>query len=406
MIENLLRFGLVFIPFYELVTTLLLPAQSVAFFDTRFPKECAAFLIAILMIMVAVYQGSFKRFRNVWILLFMGFLIVSINKAPVTAIALGSFDISGFWVWKPFLQLFVYFLLLLVVSSMEWNARTCKAYFMVMAWCGFIMAGYVVLQKFGFDQFFYQKPESVVLLTSNPTLIGTMGQPTLVAPFLAMCIIPAIYLKNWIFSIVMLAALFMINSEVASFAVVVAILTFVTAKNPIAFGTVLAICVLIAVLMLSFLRQDDHRKHFNDNGRLSVWSTIVNDLKEPFSAQDPRRFSLTGFGIGSFEYLFHAKHHSEWRQAHNEYLELLYCVGFIGLSLFMMGLVHIFKTVYRMISVSREAICLLAMTVAACLCAAGTFIWHLAVYQFYGVVIVGLIYSLNRHLNRDGEVLA
>ena len=57
-----------------------------------------------------------------------------------------------------------------------------------MSWAGFIMAVYVILQALGWDQFFEVKPEQHFKAVTQNGLGGNLGQPTIVAPFLAMII--------------------------------------------------------------------------------------------------------------------------------------------------------------------------------------------------------------------------
>ena len=397
MVYRMLCFGLVFIPFYEIITTLFLPAQSIAFFDTRFPKECVAFTLALFIALAGLYTGRIKPIDNKWLFLFVGYLVVSLNKIPIVPVDLGGFDISNFWVWKPFMQILVFLFMLCVVCSMTWLPRTIEKVLTIMAWCGFIMAIYVFIQKLGLDQFFYVRSREVVMGTSVPALTGTMGSPAGVAPFLALCLVPAIYLKKTWFALSMSGAAFLTHSDMAVFSGIAGILIYLCARDFRKLAVMAFILVFTGLTCLFWT--DASGKHLlNSNGRLGVWETMVKDLSYPMSEQDPRRFAMTGFGLGSFEHVYNMKHPTTSgfppREAHNEYLELLWCVGIIGFLLFIAAFWNVLQPVYPLLAVHREYRCLFAMLITLCVCAAGTFIWHLAVYQFYTVVIVGMIYSI------------
>ena len=398
MINNLLCFGLVFIPFYELITTLFLPAQSIAFFDTRFPKECVAFSIALAIILIGIYKGPIKPLKNIWLVLFIGFLVVNINKAPVMPIDLGQFDISNFWVWQPFLNIIVYFFMLVVVASQDWTELNGKKIFNIMAWSGFIMSLYIFLQRAGFDQIFYVRSSEIVQGTAVPELVGTLGAPSLVAPFLAICLVPALFIKKFIFAVSMAVAVFMIHSEFVIGGTIVALIVFYGFRNKKILFSLLFLAIF-AVCTLYLIGKEDGRQYiFQDNGRFPVWSEIVTDLSSPLSMKDHRKYGMTGFGLGSYQYLFHVKHVSVWREAHNEYLELAYCTGIIGLGLFAAALGATLLVSFDQAKVNDQALVLMAVLSVLYFIAAGTFIWHLAVYQFYTIVVVGMIYQLRRFL--------
>jgi hypothetical protein len=381
MIKNLLYFGLVFIPFYELIVALFLPAQSTAFLDTRFSKDCIAFMIVLVVGLIGLYTGKMGSIRNKWLLMFVCSLVIAINRNPAVPIELGSFDISNFWIYKPFLQIVVYLLALSSISAMTYSEDFTTRVYKIMAWCGFIMALYLLIQKLGFDQFFNLKIGDEFISVTEPRMVGTMGQSSIIAPYVAICTIPALFLRKYWMTFLMIAVLLLTKSDVAIVSCLIGILFFFTGKKPLIFCS---LCAFIALILGGFLAMNTgpDRKHLNDGGRFEVWKTIVDDMRTPYSGKDPRVFSMTGFGIGSFEYLYHAKHHSKFRQAHNEYLEVLWCVGIIGLVLFISSIWHEF--------ISMDSVVLASMFLVICLCAGGTFVWHLAVYKFYTLVILGL----------------
>lgn len=395
MIERMLCFGLVVIPFYEVITFFLLPAQSIAFFDTRFPKECVALMIAMAIGCYGIYHGGIKPLKNIFLIVLLMFLSAIINKVPAAVIHLGTFDISNFWVWKPFLQIMVYFLMLLVVASVPWQCESIQRIFKVMMFCGLGMAIYILFQKAGLDQIFYQKPHNVIMDVPNASLVGTMGLPSLVAPLIALCLIPAFYFKQYIFAMAMIIAVLFIGSAFSILGMLVGLVLFLGAEHKqIAVALLIALFLLLSFMVFASKANGKLCNFLSDSGRFAVWTEVLKDMVSPLSDKDPRKASLTGFGLGSYSYLFPVKHQSDWVEAHNEYLEMFYCSGVIGICLLIGFLLSAIAPIWSLIDINALASCLFAMMAVIGIIAFGVPVWHLAVYQFYTVVILGMIYQL------------
>src|SRR3990167_3318222 len=237
MKEPLLKLGLVLTPF------VFWPGM-----DSRMPKEIFAFFIVLSVVLVGLHCGAFKRFDNPWILAFVGFCWISLCLAPYFAefmmaqihgdMAKGTIQsislmpdrpISGMWMFKPVFFIFVYFLLLIFIASLELNKITIEGFLKIMLGCGAAMAIYIFIQRLGLDQFFNltsveRNPDITFLDASR--LGGFMGQPTVVAPFIAMLIPLAFYFKKFFVAFLMVAAVILTLSKVASLAMILGLLFF------------------------------------------------------------------------------------------------------------------------------------------------------------------------------------
>lgn len=378
---NLIIIGLIVIPF------LTLPGQ-----DTRYPKEIAALALAMSIGCWAVHSGWIRGVKNFWILAFLGFLIASNVMSPNFDLSLGPNQISGIWDFKPCFYIMVYFLMFIGISSFNFNEINYSKIFNVISWCGFAMACYVLTQYLGFDQFFYVKSKSIIQGTQHANLVGTLGQPTLVAPFLALSVPFAYYFRRYWCMAIMALAVVLTGSKFSMGAMFLSSL-FMLSINHNIYVKVLSFIILLASAFIILSHP------INTDGRNDVWKNIITDIRMPPSPSAKETFALTGFGIGSFSFTYPAMHgdnepsHAPWLQAHNEYLELLRGCGIIGLGIFLASIGWMLNKI-RPLMLDKRALVLTSSFICIALNCGGTFLWHLGAYIFYTVVIVALIHNI------------
>ncbi len=133
-------------------------------------------------------------------------------KAPGQFIISGM-EFAGLWDYKSSYQIFVLFFLFLGVS----NARDIgvKTLFKVIAYSGLAMAILMLFQRLGMDQIFEVLPPDIVKGTNLPEMGGSLGQATLSAPFIVMCLPFMNYLKKWWLSLLMLSVVLLSGSSFA-----------------------------------------------------------------------------------------------------------------------------------------------------------------------------------------------
>src|SRR3990167_11267832 len=109
MIIRLLSIGLVAIQFLELIVYGLLPAQ-VDYADTRIPKEFLSIFFCFAIIFFKITNGGLKiSTKNVFLILFLPWMFISLMHAPNFGMTISDLDITGFWNFKPMLYVFIYF---------------------------------------------------------------------------------------------------------------------------------------------------------------------------------------------------------------------------------------------------------------------------------------------------------
>ena len=397
MTTLLIKVGIILVPFYDIIFRAM-PYLDIYLSGTRPQREIISLWIALFIAIRGLYTGNIKAINDKWLLIFLGFMfILNFQFGRGMLFAINGVQSNSFWLWKPMFHSIVYFLAYLTIINTDFSEKQINSIVKTIAISGIVMAVYVCLQAFGIDQFFATQPFALNPQNPvhNPHMAGTLGQPTIVAPFIALCL-PFLLYKKWnIWAIFCIFVLFLIDSQVASAACILSLCVYCYLKKPQSW-IVIAIMLSGAALFLCL-----NPSYIGDSGRFGTWSQIILDWSgTPFEGA---KIAITGAGIGSFQYLFHATNKTVFYQAHNEYIELLYSCGIIGLSLFMAVLFNIFSRaykVYRRYADKRMSlmVALISSFACICLCAGGTFIWQLGVYRIYTVIIIGIM--LNKSIQR------
>ena len=395
MILKLTAFGLILIPLYEIIFRLF-PNVTVLAGDTRSHKELMAVALALFIGLLALYQGKMKPFRNKWLLFFIGLQMVTINLMPRIPLVINNTDNSGFWVWKPMFQVLCFLLMGIALSSIEIKKRDIDKLMKIICFVMVIQAGYVILQSMGLDQFFRAKGIGAIGDVEFAERVGVLGHPTLVSPFIAMGIPIALYMRRFLFAVVMTLAVCLTHSQVAIGAMIISLLAYICLVRPKNFLLVFPISLIggITALKTGLL-------HINGNGRFEAWKSIIHGiLNTKIEGYEGVDFSLFGHGLGSFPYLSPTVQGrldiGAFASAHNEYLEIFWCCGIFGVVLAVMALGYIFikgfKDTTEKLDYTRSLnIALLCSLLVSSLSALGTFTWQLGAHAFYTVFFVGLI---------------
>ena len=392
LIKTLIGLGITIIPF------LMLPG-----YDTRQPKMVLALLVAFLISLSAFFFGLFKPVRNIFAILLVAFLAINLYLAPKINLLFLGMPITNPWIWETGAKILIFFLFYCVMSSIELDRQARNLLFSAMVWCGFIMSVYALFQFVGADQFAHVR-EGHPLSNSSINLCASLGQRTLFSSFVAMIVPFAIYQKRWAFGLIMLVALYLSDSQVAWMATIISLIVYFSLKNKVLFAlgmTFLMLC-FSAIIYSPFSKNPALMRTTDTSGRMYVWSKVLESTTRPIDGVQ-RSYPATGLGAGSFQYLFY-EHVPElkgfqgnirWVEAHNEYIEWLYTSGIIGLILMLLTIVWIIKASFvpwaGLFSLEPERRALLASFICICVCAFGTFVWHLGSHIFYTLVVAGLL---------------
>lgn len=393
MTKLLLGIGIVFIPFYEIIV-LLFPGAAVLAQDTRAPQGFLAFWLALGIGLIAVYRGEIRKCHNRWVLVLIGYLLLSMRLALRTPLVMNNILCPYFGMWEPLFKVTCYFFMFLAVSSLTITRKEIDLILKVMVWCGFAMSLYMFLQWFRLDQFYFEKTEMQFLTIANRRISGNLGQPTIVSPFIAMIIPVALYLKRYFtfLAVAMIVAVSLTKSQVAIGAMIVSLLLFFVMNKPQA----ILLLLIIGLVSTPFLLK---RVKIESSGRFDMWERVIKDWKtSPIEKGKP--YSLTGAGLGRFTFLYHDKNKDNNHQAHNEYLQILYDLGLFGLALFLLSIldmmIRALRAWWRAANYRKPLIAgLLCSFVCIALCAGGTFPWQIGPHIFLTIIVIGLLHNQN-----------
>ena len=353
---------------------------------TRLPKIILALIISLALGLLAFYKGQFKPYKNIWLLLFLAYIPFNFLLTPQLNLNIFGLPAESFWVWKSFLFILVFFIAHIAIASHDFKKDEVLSMLNIMVWVGLIISVYAFTQTLGFEQFF---------IGWGPC--ATLGNTCLSSSFIALTIPIALYLKRYFVAIIMISMVFFINSQVAYGSMIVSLMFLVATKSKKL--TVLMTCLFLAAsltLGVGYFKSSKIHNFVGEGGRFKVSKTIIKDLKTPIV--ENRKYSFTGFGLGSFPYIFHSKHPEKemgeiYKEAHNDYLELWYNTGFIGIGLFLAGLFFFIKQTFSLERYNRH---LIASFLCALICAGGLFIFQLGAHVFYIIVITGLLLNSKR----------
>lgn len=380
MNKLLIILGLVIIPFYELILRAF-PFARIFAPDSRAPKEIIALVFALSIGLLAVYLGEIKPFRNKYFLIIPIYLLFNLIISPHVSLIINNVESGDFYFWQPFCEVLCFLLMIVAIASMEIKFELIIR---TMVICATIMSVYMILQKFGFDQFWVTKTDQVFTSVRAEALGGNLGQPTIAASFIVMMIPLAIYLKRYCMSLIIGIAVLLTGSAMAIGAIlcVMIISTVRYFRIPMRF-ILIPIILLISLLFIPGLKNKITDRM---DGRYQVWSEVIHDIHYG-QIKDGQNYSLTGIGFGRFPYLFPSRHQSKFQQAHNDPMELTYDCGLFGLGLLVMALYFIIKNT-NMTPINYSVMLSFA---ALLFCSLGSFPFQLGAHQFYGAVLVGIL---------------
>ena len=384
MIKKLLILACVLIPFYEVILYFFIPGRGYPIFpDMRITKEFIAMASCMLIGSAALYSYGFRKPKNVWFLAFICFLVLNIYKAPHAVINVQNVNFNGMWNYRPVFKVFAYFFLFLGISSSYFRKIDIDQIFKTFMYCGLGMSILMILQVLRLDQIFnIIPPEIIGVGVKHPEMGGSLGQATLCAPFLVMCIPFAVYFRKWLYGAIMAISVVVSGSSFAMLALLLIISVYLikNIKNKVILiggGGFL----ISALLLFAYFNPD----LLISNGRFGVWKQILKELVT-------EKIAFTGAGLGAFRYFYSIRHQSTWFHAHNEYLQLLWCCGVIGTPIFFMAVKDFIK--HSLKNNNKEITTILIAMASVAIVSCGTFLFQLAAYQFYLVVMTGIVYSL------------
>ena len=369
----------------------------------RTPKETASIISLAVIIVAGFSLFNIKKAFNEYFFLFFGWCVVTLflsNYAIPMYVEGGIVSLPSNLI--AFKSLFYIALALFSIQAIYSSDIDLKLIAKTITIVSLIMCGYCVLQLAGLDEWFRVADSNTGWIgnsiwdKSNPEkwghfsrrIVGTLGNPSILGIFLSLCIPFCLSLKNrlgniaTICSFIIIGLTLSLTAYVTSIMAVIFIVFFHNKKVVISLFLILAV---ISVLIVQYIPKVKFM--LNPTGRIEV-------LKESFDLIN--RKAITGYGLGSFQYLIGGNpevvkrlHNENWKEAHNEYWQTWLEVGIIGLMLLLIGIFTVFKTFLK--NITEETIYPMASFMVFLFVCLTYFPMRVSPLSYYGVVILGVL---------------
>jgi len=427
MTKILIILGLIITPF--LISPFsLMPILPMIDNGTRPPKELISLLFALAIFLSALFNGEIKSFTNKWYLIFLFYIPFAIWHSPPFITLLGQHNIAGTWQWQPFCYILIYMLLIVSVSSLRFSRHEIHKMFSIITVVGVIMAFYVIVQSLNIEQFFTVKPVEIGS-PMKPKLMGSLGNSTIVSAFLVMCLPFCYYMRKWFRALILIIAVLLCNSQMATGTMIVCFVLYLFIYAPMSrpyLGT-FCLCAAIGLTLFGITQPKEFRSRVGDNSRFVMWHKTVKDINSPpinqaitpnmneqqkqyLTIQNDRTYPFTGLGLGSFKIMYSEKHktfhpdfkrwvYPKWGSPHNFYIHIAYCLGIVGLGLF---LIVLWTTLWPALLKIRDAPDILPVfisVISVLILSIATFILEIEPHRIYSAIFIGLL--LNNSITNE-----
>ena len=413
----------------------------------RTPKEIASIIGFIAIISTALYNYRLKPFKNKWLLLFLlwCFLTTIFNSYGLPRLfGYADGDIHLFegqlengsilatpiniFAWKELFYITLSIFTIFTISSVDFiEARTLKFKSFILSFKSLdhkelirnianvitiiliVMSVYAIIQAIGLDNFFRASNPAIDHTAPFNTdsrwhfthrIVGTIGNPSIFSTWIAIVLPFSLYLKRWrgyiafLLGVIAIALAYSSTSIIAAF---IGILFYFFMQYP----KIITIMILVGIILFSACAiffpikakiENKLKDFFDTTGRLEVYKETWKIL---------RQRPLLGMGLGSFEYLIGINpnivkklNDENWREMHNEYGQIWFTTGLIGLMLFMMFLFSVVWMFFK--NITNESIVLASSLLVLSVIALTLFPFRIAPTSFYGAIETGLLMNITR----------
>ena len=364
----------------------------------RTPKELFNGFALLAIIFHGFWFNKLKPFKNITILLCVSwaFFISFISK----------YEFSFYFLFYTLLG----FLAIAILSSLEKDIKTEKGtrlFLKAIAIVGLFQCFYATLQALVLDQFFIVRSTHFAYKIGDGQfslrMVGFVGNPSLLSIYLAMILPIYLYLKErWAkFAFILaLLTIFACDSTTGYVSSAIGILFYLFFANK-KFFILLILLLIVSSSTLGNYFYKHHKNSFDNlfdgTGRVEIWKKayenwIDKDGKSTLGA-------ITGHGLRSWEYEMGIRDEpdiqKQWHEAHNDFFEVAYETGVIGLTLYLVFIASIFLAFFR--NINRENTAMMSGLVSFGVSGLTLFPLYSSCIVLCAVIFTGLI------LNKKGE---
>lgn len=366
----------------------------------RAPKELfnGFALIAIIFGILGYYK--IRPFKNFYFALALAwcFFVSFISR----------YEFSYYFLFYMFLGTFAIILLSSVELKQEEIKNISKKVIKAVAIVGLVNLFYCVLQVLCLDQFFRVKSANFLYRLGDGSfthrLVGFIGNPSLLSIFLAFILPVYLYIKErWAYFTFILAlfVIFLCESSTGYIVALSTILFYLFFNNKKVFVTLIILLTIIGSIFTGLYFNKCKSKFddlLNGTGRTQVWLRGIDVWRGKNNNFTTSMGAITGHGLRSWEYEIGQKEqnvHNQWREAHNDYLQIAFETGIVGITLYLMFILYLFKIFLS--DITKEKSTMMACLVGFAISGFTLFPLYSSCMILFTIIFVGLI------LNKKGE---
>ncbi len=239
---------------------------------------------------------------------------------------------------------------------------------------------YCVLQYLQLDEFLKGMDNS-----GRDELVGTIGNASHLAGYLAI-VSPLFFNKKGILPLILLLIILLLAGSASGlFVAVVVGIVYLLLKKRYLWSGIISFLACSGGTILLF----DKSGFFTSNHRIELWKMAFEGFRQK---------AITGFGLGSFALNKFETGGivSVWRHAHNEYFQIAFELGLIGLFLLLWVVYSAIKDGW-LIHSKENGILLFTMLIGFLALSLFTFTMHLWQISVLGMFIYSAIYVIKNN---------
>ena len=292
----------------------------------------------------------------------------------------------------PFLNLTCFIILYKLITDYltEKDLNNILKY---MAYTIALMVAYSFLQALNLDQF-YKHFATTARTTYKDSIVGTIGNPTILANYLAICL-PILYFnktKLSSFTILGIWVILLLIHSASGIVIALIVTIFYNFYYQIRFKheRFLAVLVTLFIPITIYLYGFSHIKLlFNPSGRLDFWKYAWDYMKDT---------PITGIGLGGMRLLTQKSgQFIAWGHTHNELYNMTIETGLVSTILLVILIYAYFKRFFIIQNKSELTVCLTSIFLAFLLTTFFNFTAHLYMTGALGLLGYSGLYSLREN---------
>jgi len=360
--------------------------------NIRHVKEIFSYIIISLFVIISIHNGLVIKNPCKILSVLIFYLMINWLIAPQYSIKVLGENVAGFWIFRTLVDVLLCYFMVMSIASLTITKNTLMLIFEGFCYVALISSIYVFIQYFRLDQWQNIIDTQSVRSQTNPGLTSFYGQTNFVASFIALLMPFIICRKKWIILFISCVALMLIDSKMG---IIMACSVFIIYGIMRSCNGLKLLIFLISGCLLPIIfeyRMNIWNLILNEcSGRITAWQTIIKEIINPSFTNNS--FMITGYGLGSYEFIFKHLEPNQFSELHNEWLEFIVHAGIIGEILLITCIVWILKNLYPIIIKDKYMFAMTCSFLVICIGNTGLFLWQIEPHRFYTLFMLGVFFN-------------